>query len=115
MTVCFLTILILSLASEFSHELDSTNIGVSIDEWVPSISVWTLHIQFQTHGSDDCKIALSIEGGDMRGCVSIGMVIALDHMNLRDSFDVVYGSSAGTIIGSYFLTNELPWFGPEIY
>lgn len=65
--------------------------------------------------SDGFKIALAIEGGGMRGCVSAGMVAAIDYLGLRESFDVVYGSSAGTIIGSYFLTKQLPWFGPEIY
>ena len=51
----------------------------------------------------------------MCGCESAGMVIILDHLNLQDSFDVVYRSSSGTIIDSYFLTKQLPWFGLEIY
>ena len=65
--------------------------------------------------SDGCRVALSIEGGGMRGCVSAGMVSALYHLNLTDTFDVIYGSSAGSIVGSYFLTRQLPWFGPEVY
>lgn len=65
--------------------------------------------------SDGCKIALAIEGGGMRGCVSAGMVCALHHLGLRDAVDVVYGSSAGSVVGAYFITGQLPWFGPEVY
>ena len=61
------------------------------------------------------KIALSIEGGGMRGCVSAGMVTAISYLGLRESIDCIYGSSAGCLIGAYFSTNQLPWFGPEIY
>eukprot|EP00522_Entomoneis_paludosa_P005910 CAMPEP_0172459880 /NCGR_PEP_ID=MMETSP1065-20121228/34512_1 /TAXON_ID=265537 /ORGANISM="Amphiprora paludosa, Strain CCMP125" /LENGTH=634 /DNA_ID=CAMNT_0013214725 /DNA_START=62 /DNA_END=1966 /DNA_ORIENTATION=- len=64
---------------------------------------------------DGCRLALSIEGGGMRGCVSAGMICALGHLNLTDVFDVVYGSSAGTIVGAYLITNQLQWFGPEVY
>jgi predicted acylesterase/phospholipase RssA len=64
---------------------------------------------------DKCKVALSIEGGGMRGCVSAGMVCAIHHLNLTDSIDAVYGSSAGTIVGAYMITGQLPWFGPEVY
>ena len=64
---------------------------------------------------DGCRIALAIEGGGMRGCVSAGMVGAVHYLNLTDTFDVVYGSSAGSIIGSYLITRQLPWFGPEVY
>lgn len=64
---------------------------------------------------DGKKVALVIEGGGMRGCISAGMVAALYYLGLEDTFDVVYGSSAGTVIGAYFITRQLPWFGPEIY
>lgn len=64
---------------------------------------------------DGRRVALAVEGGGMRGCVSAGMVVAIDHLGLRECVDVVYGSSAGTIIGSYFLTAQLPHFGPELY
>jgi len=64
---------------------------------------------------DGCKLALSIEGGGMRGCVSAGMVAAIYHLGLQDTVDVVYGSSAGTVIGSYFITRQVQWLGPEIY
>jgi len=61
------------------------------------------------------KIALVIEGGGMRGCVTAGMVCAIDYLGLRDCVDVVYGSSAGSIIGAYFITGQLSWLGPEVY
>jgi hypothetical protein len=64
---------------------------------------------------DGHRVALAIEGGGMRGCVTAGMVAAVHHLGLSDSIDVVYGSSAGTVIGAYFVTRQLPWFGPELY
>jgi predicted acylesterase/phospholipase RssA len=64
---------------------------------------------------DGCKVALVAEGGGMRGCVSAGMVCAIHHLNLSDTIDAVYGSSAGTIVGAYFITKQLPFFGPEVY
>lgn len=64
---------------------------------------------------DGCKVALAIEGGGMRGVVSAGAVAAIYHLNLTDTFDVIYGSSAGSIVGSYLITGQLPFFGPEVY
>lgn len=68
-----------------------------------------------SEAGDGCKVALSIEGGGMRGCVSAGMVCAIHYLNLTDTIDAVYGSSAGTIVGAYLITGQLPWFGPEVY
>lgn len=70
---------------------------------------------FQELRQDGCRVALAIEGGGMRGCVSAGMVAAIYYLGLQDTIDVVYGSSAGTVIGSYFITRQIQWFGPEIY
>ncbi len=64
---------------------------------------------------DGRKVALVVEGGGMRGCITAGMVGAIYHLGLEDTFDVIYGSSAGTVIGAYFNTRQLPWFGPEVY
>lgn len=64
---------------------------------------------------DGFKVALAVEGGGMRGCVTAGMVTAIHHLGLEDTVDCVYGSSAGTVIGAYFITRQLPWFGPELY
>jgi len=56
--------------------------------------------------SDRYRVALVVEGGGMRGVVSAGMVSALENLNLRDSFDVVYGCSAGAISGAYFVAGQ---------
>ncbi len=42
----------------------------------------------------------------MRGVVSAGMVAALEQLDLLDSFDAIYGSSAGAISGAYFLAGQ---------
>lgn len=74
-----------------------------------------LHDRRRNGKNDQCKVALSIEGGGMRGCISAGMVSAVHYLNLTDSFDVMYGSSAGAVVGSYLLTGQIQWFGPEVY
>lgn len=51
----------------------------------------------------------------MRGAVSAGMVAALKYIGLEDTFDVVYGSSAGAIVGAYFVSRQLPVYGAKIY
>ena len=61
------------------------------------------------------KIALVVEGGGMRGCVSAGMVCAIHALGLSDTIDVVYGSSAGAVIAAYFVSKQLPYFGTEVY
>ena len=65
------------------------------------------------HG-DGARIALSVEGGAMRGVVSAGMVSALEQLGLVDAFDAVYGSSAGAINAAYFLAGQAA-FGTTIY
>jgi len=72
-------------------------------------------IDATSRNDDGDKIALVIEGGGMRGCVTAGMVCAIDYLGLRECVDIVYGSSAGSIIGAYFVTGQLPWVGPEVY
>jgi predicted patatin/cPLA2 family phospholipase len=56
--------------------------------------------------SDKAKIALAIEGGGMRGSVAAGATAALQFLGLADTIDVVYGSSAGSMVASYFLTRQ---------
>lgn len=65
--------------------------------------------------TDNRKLALCIEGGGMRGAVSAGMVAAIKYCGLEDTFDVIYGSSAGSIVGAYFLSRQLPVYGAQIY
>jgi hypothetical protein len=64
---------------------------------------------------DSRRIALAIEGGGMRGCVASGMVSAIKYLGLQDTIDVVYGSSAGALVGAYFISDQMPYFGPEVY
>lgn len=53
------------------------------------------------------KVGLAIEGGGMRGCVSAGMVAAVSTLGLMDSFDAVYGSSAGSLVGAYAIAGQV--------
>ncbi len=64
--------------------------------------------------SDGAKIGLVIEGGCMRGVVSGGMQLGLERLGLRDTFDVVYGSSAGAVNGAYFVADQTE-YGIGIY
>ena len=43
----------------------------------------------------------------MRGAVSAGMAAALMCLGLSDSFDSIYGSSAGSVIGAYMVSRQL--------
>lgn len=66
-------------------------------------------------GNDDhFKLGLVIEGGGMRGVVGTAMASALHYLGLVDVFDAVYGASAGSLTGTFFITNRMP-FGPSIY
>ncbi|KAL6785982.1 hypothetical protein ACKKBG_A00920 [Auxenochlorella protothecoides x Auxenochlorella symbiontica] len=56
--------------------------------------------------ADGARLALVIEGGGMRGCVSGGALQALNELGLAPLFDVVYGSSAGAINATYFLSGQ---------
>jgi predicted acylesterase/phospholipase RssA len=57
------------------------------------------------HRDDPYRIALSIEGGGMRGTVSAGMALALHELGLVPALDAVYGSSAGAITGAWLLSS----------
>eukprot|EP00529_Nitzschia_sp_RCC80_P009429 CAMPEP_0113452206 /NCGR_PEP_ID=MMETSP0014_2-20120614/6729_1 /TAXON_ID=2857 /ORGANISM="Nitzschia sp." /LENGTH=791 /DNA_ID=CAMNT_0000343575 /DNA_START=49 /DNA_END=2424 /DNA_ORIENTATION=+ /assembly_acc=CAM_ASM_000159 len=69
----------------------------------------------QDNQHDGSKVALVIEGGGMRGSVSAGMACAVHYLGLSDTIDVVYGSSAGSVVGAYFCSRQVPWYGPEVY
>jgi predicted acylesterase/phospholipase RssA len=58
------------------------------------------------HRDDGLRIALSIEGGGMRGTVSAGMALALYERGLLPAFDAVYGSSAGAISAAWLLSSD---------
>jgi Patatin-like phospholipase len=54
--------------------------------------------------ADDTDIlALSLEGGGMRGAVTAGMAAAIASLGLTNCFDRIYGSSAGSVIGAYMV------------
>ncbi len=55
---------------------------------------------------DKERIALCIEGGGMRGSVCGGAVAALGYLGLDDTVDIIYGSSAGAMIGAYFISKQ---------
>ena len=57
------------------------------------------------HRADGYRVALSIEGGGMRGTVSAGMALALHEFGLVNAFDAVYGASAGAITGAWLLSS----------
>eukprot|EP01032_Pedospumella_encystans_P010127 gene10127-11864_t len=63
---------------------------------------------------DAAKIAIAIEGGGMRGCVAAGMITAFDYLGLKDSIDVIYGSSAGSLVGAYYISGQSTK-GLEVY
>lgn len=69
--------------------------------------VWRLVVQragagsLPGHREDGVRLALAIEGGGMAGAVSAGMCAGLESLGLIESFDVIYGSSAGALNASY--------------
>jgi hypothetical protein len=59
---------------------------------------------------DKAVLALAIEGGGVRGAVCSGMAAAIASLGLTDSFDVVLGSSAGSVIGAYMVRYVWSWY-----
>lgn len=55
----------------------------------------------------DSRVALFVEGGGMRGLVSGGMLVALADHGLLQSFDCVYGVSAGALSAAYCLSGQI--------
>lgn len=54
---------------------------------------------------DGCNLALIVEGGGMRGCISAGMGAAISRLRYLNCFDQVIGTSAGAMGLPYLLTN----------
>ncbi|KAJ1483750.1 acyl transferase/acyl hydrolase/lysophospholipase [Baffinella frigidus] len=67
--------------------------------------------------TDGHKVALVIEGGGMRGCVSAGMIASITDLGFGDGIDGVFGSSAGSLVGAYFVGNQtgMPQYGCSLY
>ncbi|KAL3934444.1 MAG: hypothetical protein SGBAC_009847 [Bacillariaceae sp.] len=68
--------------------------------------------RFETYSTpgnrrDNATLALAMEGGGMRGCVSAGMAAAIASLGLSDVFDTVYGSSAGSPVGAYLISRQI--------
>ena len=57
------------------------------------------------HRDDPYRVAVSIEGGGMRGTVSAGMALALHELGMVPAIDAVYGASAGAITGAWLLSS----------
>jgi len=57
--------------------------------------------------TDNSTMAIAIEGGGMRGCVSAGMVAAITALGLSDTIDTIYGSSAGSVVGAYMVSRQM--------
>jgi len=64
--------------------------------------------------SDGRKLALLVEGGGMRGVCSAGGLVALDALGFRNSFNAIYGVSAGAMDVAYMLSGQ-GVFGIQIY
>jgi predicted patatin/cPLA2 family phospholipase len=58
------------------------------------------------HRSDGRRIGLVLEGGGMRGVVSVGMTAAMEQLGLADVFDEVHGASAGAFSGGFFIAGQ---------
>jgi predicted patatin/cPLA2 family phospholipase len=56
--------------------------------------------------TDGYKVALAIEGGGNRGCVSAGMASALYEAGLLSAVDAVYGSSSGSLTAAWLLSSD---------
>lgn len=56
--------------------------------------------------TDGAHLALVLEGGGMRGVVSIGLACAFEEAGLLGAFDSVHGSSAGACAAAYFAAGQ---------
>nr|WP_246326384.1 patatin-like phospholipase family protein [Actinomycetospora corticicola] len=68
---------------------------------------------------DGHRVALAIEGGGSRATLSGGMALGLAEAGLSGAFDAVYGASAGTINGAWFVAGDtargIPaWYRPGV-
>ncbi|MEX2210265.1 MAG: patatin-like phospholipase family protein [Gaiellaceae bacterium] len=59
-----------------------------------------------TREPDGHQLALAIEGGAMRGVVSMGMLVLLEQLGVTESFDAIYGASAGALNGAFFTAHQ---------
>jgi predicted patatin/cPLA2 family phospholipase len=74
----------------------------------------TASVPAQRGERDTARLGLLVQGGGMRGVISAAMLSALDDMGYKNSFDVVFGCSAGAMNAAYFLAGET-WYPLSIY
>jgi predicted patatin/cPLA2 family phospholipase len=58
------------------------------------------------HRHDGHRVVLCVEGGGSRATYSTGMVVAIEELGLRDCLDAVYGTSAGSLSGSWLVAGS---------
>lgn len=58
------------------------------------------------HRDDRHRVALCVEGGGSRATYSSGMVLAIEELGLTPCFDAVYGTSAGSLSGSWLVAGS---------
>jgi predicted patatin/cPLA2 family phospholipase len=66
------------------------------------------------HRTDNAHLAMVLEGGGMRGVVSIAMASEFEHRGYTEAFDSVHGSSAGACGAAYFAAGQAD-YGARIY
>lgn len=64
--------------------------------------------------SDGSKIGLILEGGGMRGVIGCAAVDTLFQLGFGNCFDIICGTSAGSINGAYFISGQIN-MGTSIY
>ncbi|HTK61104.1 MAG TPA: patatin family protein [Pseudonocardia sp.] len=55
---------------------------------------------------DGHRVVLVVEGGGSRATYSSGMVLAVEELGLTRCFDAVYGTSAGSLSGSWLIAGQ---------
>lgn len=95
------------LANETLVSIDHPVIKAVVDRWEQR------SLPGRRAPDDDKRIALCMEGGGMRGCVAAGSAAAIHFLGLNDAIDVVYGSSAGSMVAAYFVSRQFS--GTSIY
>jgi predicted patatin/cPLA2 family phospholipase len=55
---------------------------------------------------DEHRVVLCVEGGGSRATYSTGMVVAIEELRLTPCFDAVYGTSAGSLSGSWLVAGS---------
>jgi predicted patatin/cPLA2 family phospholipase len=91
-------------------QVSNTSVSELLNHQVVQLMVERFHSQStpgNRHATDTARLALSMEGGGMRGAVSAGMAAAIASLGLCDAFDVIYGSSAGSVIGAYMVSRQM--------